>query len=119
MILLISAWYLPNDEAAVGVYQNVSFYVFRLACVGVILFWAVNFSLISLPEITDCSFFIYCTHFPVITLIQRILGKCFAEDFKLLVYWITVIGAIMIPMVIAWVMKRNMKGLWRVINGGR
>lgn len=118
-VLLISAWFLPNVAADLTVEQNVIFYVFRIACVGVILFWTAHLSLITLPESTDCSFFIYCTHFPVITLLQLILGKCFADDFKLQIYLITVIGAILIPMATAWILKRNMKGLWRVLNGGR
>ena len=117
--VLLGAWFLPNGMEK-DIYYNSAYYIFRSASVFVILFLLLKVRSIKIPDLADCSFFIYCTHFPVISLVQRILQYFIKSDsYVLLSYGITVICAITIPMALAWYLKTNIKSLWQVLNGGR
>ena len=68
----------------------------------------------------EYSFFIYCVHFPLITLIARILEKFSTSDQTLLVrYFVTFVLTFLLSIGFAQLLERAIPQVWYILNGGR
>lgn len=114
IMVFIIAYFNENDGA--------SMYFYRLTSPFLIWILIDGISFNKKPEWwMEISFFIYCTHFVIISSLQKIvllvLGKSTLAFF--ITYLITPIIVVLMITVVAYIMKKYMNPIWRFTTGGR
>lgn len=125
LIYIFWSWCLPNGIKRVDMdwVIRLDFISFRLLTPMFLLYvmYILFESNVREKYYMRYSFFVYCMHFPVITILgimlDRVVGiEWYMEMFK---YIIIVIMSYTICVVMAMTLQRFMLPLWRIINGGR
>ena len=122
LLYLVFAWFLPNTKGNMNYYGNLIFISFRLFSIGFALFLVAMIDVYHMvvQHLGEYSFFIYCVHFPLITLIARILEKFSTSDQTLLVrYFVTFVLTFLLSIGFAQLLERGTPQVWYILNGGR
>lgn len=104
-------------------YENATtMYIFRLVVPFTLWILIDGISFSKKPKWwMEISFFIYCTHFVIISSFQKVmllvLGKSTLAFF--ITYLITPIIVVLIITFVAYIMKKYMNPVWRFTTGGR
>lgn len=120
-VLIIIAWFLPNSTREMDILGNALFILFRILsviCFIIIIDVLINKRYQTL-EFMKFSFFVYCVHFPIISLIQLIFDKVFQGCFLLIQYFLTVAITYIVCVGIGVFLKKFIKPVWIVLNGSR
>jgi|GEM_PF-3511050 len=121
----IVAWFLPNgiarQEMTIG--QNTAFALFRLITPVI---WLVIIDWLSILKIKEhrfmrYSFFVYCMHAPIITLLTLIYTKTVTRliDVEIVQYVSVILGAYFFCVLLAMALQQYVPWLWSVLNGKR
>ena len=122
---IIGAWCLPNgiSREEMSWYENTFFIVFRVLTPIVLLplTWYVYHYHIRDRRFMRYSFFVYCMHFPVITILGIVLDKFMGTslDIELIKYLIIVGFTYTLCVLIAMLLEKYSPKLWYVLNGHR
>lgn len=122
LLYLVFVWFLPNTKGNMNYYGNFIFISFRLFSIGFALFLVAMIDVYHMvvQHLGEYSFFIYCVHFPLITLIARILEKFSTSDQTLLVrYFVTFVLTFLLSIGFAQLLERATPQVWYILNGGR
>lgn len=122
---LIWSWYLPNGilTADMSTLQNLAFIMFRIATPFILLF--VMFMMYQYKvkgrQFMRYSFFVYCMHFPVITILGIILERLIGSSWsiELVKYFLIVFSSYSICVIVAIALQTYMPRLWYILNGSR
>lgn len=123
---LISAYFLPNGipSSEMSWLQNLVFILFRIATPLVLIpiLWLLGSRRrIKSRWFMKYAFFVFCMHFPVITLLgiayDKIVGILIPSE--TLKYTIIVIMTYVICVFMAYVIQHCLPSLWYVLNGRR
>lgn len=124
-VYLIFAWFLPNtSRVEMDFCGNILFYIFR--CCSVFI-WILLISYIMEKDVKEYafmnySFWVYCVHFPIISLFSIIINRFFPVDnpvFEILKYLFTVVIVYVICVCVGGTIKRLCPSIWKILNGGR
>ena len=121
----VVAWFLPNgiarQEMTIG--QNTAFALFRLITPVI---WLVIIDWLSILKIKEhrfmrYSFFVYCMHAPIITLLTLIYTKTVTRliDVEIVQYVSVILGAYFFCVLLAMALQQYVPWLWSVLNGKR
>lgn len=121
----IVAWFLPNgiarQEMTIG--QNTAFALFRLSTPVI---WLVIIDWLSILKVKEhrfmnYSFFVYCMHAPIITLLTLIYTKTVTRliDVEIVQYVSVIFGAYFFCVLLAMALQQYVPWLWSVLNGKR
>ena len=123
-IYMVYAWFLPNTTIEMNYFGNFMFYFFRMASIGIwvlLIGYLMNIKVRSYPFM-KYSFWVYCVHFPLISLTSIIFNKFIiyhTSTVELIKYFITIISVYFFSVVTAIVMKKFCPLIWKILNGGR
>lgn len=99
------------------------YYMYRI--ISPLFIWILSdyFKLISMniKSYMKDTFFIFCTHYPIITAVKRILIKLIGNsEIKIfVVYILSIIITLIIILILAKIIKKYFNKLWIIINGKR
>ena len=121
----VVAWFLPNgiarQEMTIG--QNSAFAFFRLISP---IIWMVIIGWLSMVTVKEYrfmrySFFVYCMHAPIITLLTLIYTKTMTRliDIEIVQYFAVIVGTYSFCVLLAVVLQRYTPWLWSILNGKR
>lgn len=121
----IAAWFLPNgiarQEMTIG--QNTAFALFRLITPVIWLVIIVWLSILKVKEhrFMKYSFFVYCMHAPILTLLTLIYTKTVTRliDVEIVQYVSVIFGAYFFCVLLAMALQQYVPWLWSVLNGKR
>lgn len=122
-LYIIGCWFLPNGTENSSYLNNFIFIIFRIItpiCFIPLLVYITN-SNYKVYKWMNYSFFVYCMHFPIITILSLIFEKIsiplvHSESFK---YIIIVVLTYSLCVIMAMFMEHFMPKIWMVINGRR
>ncbi|MDB2103245.1 acyltransferase [Clostridium paraputrificum] len=124
---LFWVWMLPNTTGIQGYVGNFNFYLFRVFSVPIVIAIFVHFnssvnSVKRAPEIFNYSFWVYCVHFPMISIYRLVFEKVFLVKnsvMELIEYFSTIVVVYLGAICIAMIIKKIIPHLWKILNGGR
>ena len=121
---LIFVWMLPNTTGVMSVNGNLCFYVFRLTSVamGILAISFLLYSNIKTYGFMHYSFWVYCTHFPLISLLLLMFShivKADSQFVEILKYFSVVILSYGLSVNLAIFIQRFCPIIWKILNGGR
>ena len=125
VMYIIWAWLLPNgiSRADMTWGQNLDFMMFRVGTPLVLLplTWLLFRYHIRDRKFMKYSFFVYCMHFPVITIIRLVLDRVLGSSLyiELIKYLMIVVASYSICVAMAVMIQRHLPSVWYVINGHR
>lgn len=125
LLLIAMAWLLPNSVNGNGYEGNLVFYLFRFYCIFsfiVIIDWIADFPMKKAPIYMNFSFWVYCVHFPLISLFQVLFKKVtivHSPYFNIIEYCLTVSIVYLVAVMLAIFIKKLLPPVWRILNGGR
>lgn len=125
VMYIIWAWLLPNgiSRADMTWVQNMDFIMFRIATplVFLPLSWILFRYHIRDRRFMKYSFFVYCMHFPVITILGIVLDRLMgmAWYFEMIKYTIIIVLTYTICVLMAMMMQKYTPSLWYILNGHR
>lgn len=124
--IIMFSWLLPNSVDGNQYLGNLMFYMFRLTSVFVLIItigWICQRkTMTKTPSFMRYSFWVYCVHFPLISLFQRgfqriVINK--SVGMNIIEYIATIAFAYVTAVFIAMALKKNMPFGWKILNGGR
>lgn len=125
-VLYISvSWYLPNgiSRFEMNWIQNLAFIMFRIATPIILLPMMLMILARGIKErrYMNYSFFVYCMHFPVITILGIILDRIVGSSWtiELVKYFIIVFSSYSICVIMAIALQTYTPRLWYILNGSR
>ena len=125
IIYIVWAWFLPNGifRHDMAWYQNLDFVLFRIftPIVFLPLMCYVTRKNMKKKEWMNYSFFVYCMHFPVITILRLIMDRVhgFSCNLDLVKYFLIVFLSYSICVIMGMTIRRYLPSVWFVINGHR
>lgn len=123
MAYMICVWFLPNGILQHNYIGNFEFVMFRLLTVVLFVPAACMLSKVEIEpkKWMNYSFFVFCMHFPVISVLALLYGKTVKPvvGSDLLEYLFTVICTYTICVIMAMVLQRYVPKLWSILNGKR
>lgn len=118
-LVLIVAFFLPNSfDDKISIPNSLIYYSFRLICIPPIILLTFVFPDVRNIYFFKYSFFMYCIHFPVISIIKLLFGK-FPFFGVLLEYFLTALITILIVCIIGFIIENKFPKLWGILNGRR
>lgn len=118
----LCAWFLPNGmEKGCFIYRT-EFYMFRLLSpfMACFLAYVIISRKITVRKWMHYSFFVYCMHAPIITVVHIILGKInLFQNTEIIYYICGVFLSYALCVTIAMLMERNFYPIWKILNGNR
>ena len=103
--------------------KSVSYYLYRI--ISPIFVWIlldyIKVKNINIKPWMNDTFFIFCVHYPIITIIKRLLVKIIGTS-KINIfcaYILSIIITIAIIFILAKIMKKYFSKLWSILNGRR
>ena len=124
--IIMFSWLLPNSVDGNLYLGNLMFYMFRLTSVFALIitigWFCQRKTMTKAPSFMKYSFWVYCVHFPLISLFQRgfqriVINK--SVGINITEYIATIAFAYVTSVFIAIALKRNMPFGWKILNGGR
>lgn len=123
ILYVIGAWFLPNGIAWSKMTwdENLFFFIFRLLSPVVGLYLICVLSKYNFKErfYMKYSFFVYCIHFPVITILGLLFEKYIRIDNNLVKYVWIVFFTYPLCVIMALSLKNYLPRLWYILNGRR
>lgn len=122
-IYAITCWFLPNCGETRGGYENSIYLIFRiltpLIFIPTLIF--ITNSTLQVRKWMNYAFFVYCMHFPIITILTIIYDRICSPfvHSELIKYFLIVAITYTLCVLIAMFCQRFMPKFWSVINGGR
>ena len=120
---IICVWFLPNGILQHNYRGNFEFVIFRIFTV---VFFVASACMLTKVDIEpkkwmNYSFFVFCMHFPVISVMALLYGKTVKTivGAELLEYTLTVISTYTICVIMAMALQRFAPKLWTILNGKR
>ncbi|WP_041274688.1 acyltransferase family protein [Desulforamulus reducens] len=122
ILFLCSAWFLPNTTGDMDIYGELAFYLFRLICPFImLLLCSYDSSKIQVKFYMRYSFFTYCVHMPLISVVQYVTSRVVFADSWLLIaeYMLTPFVILTIIVCAATLLSKYFPHIWKVCNGWR
>ena len=124
LIFIFSPLFLPNTTGKMKILGNFMFLLFRLYSVFVWIYIisSIESKTIKVKEYMKFSFWIYCVHFPIISLVTIVITKIMYGDsnFILIIRFIvTICLTFTISLILGMLIKKIMPKTWKLLNGGR
>lgn len=125
LLYVYASWYLPNGMSRFEMnwIQNLAFIMFRIATPIILLPTMLMILARGIKErrYMNYSFFVYCMHFPVITIIGIILDRIVGSSWtiELVKYFIIVFSSYSICVIMAIALQTYTPRLWYILNGSR
>lgn len=121
LLYIVSCWFLPNGSRTNFV--NLVYILFRIVTplIFIPILIYITESNIKTREWMNFAFFVYCMHFPVITVLSLLYDKWISSFFHnhLFKYFIIVFFSYSLCVIMAILIQRFLPKIWNVINGGR
>jgi fucose 4-O-acetylase-like acetyltransferase len=123
LLYILLCWFLPNSSNDSSITSNFVFILFRVITPFFYLPFMINIanSNTKTYEWMNYSFFVYCMHFPVITILSMIYDKTIMRvaDFELLKYILIVTMVYALCVMMAMCLRRFLPVVWNILNGRR
>lgn len=121
---LILIWFLPNTTGKMDYYGNFMFYLFRgysIIIWTILMGYLTNYN-IKKYSFMGYSFWVYCIHFPLISLCLRLLEKYIKVESSVIEcckYFGIIIMVYSLCILLGWGMQKYTPKIWKILNGGR
>lgn len=123
VLYMIGCWFLPNGMRNPSSTINLLYVFFRIVTPIIyipVLIYLTNSS-IKVYKWMNYSFFVYCIHFPMITIVTLVFDKTFSPfaHFELVKFLFIIVATYTICVLMAMFCQRYIPKVWSVINGRR
>lgn len=121
-VYLVLVWFLPNTTSKMNSLGNIVFYLFRIYSVVVFVVIISFFIGRTYPMVGNYSFWVYCVHFPVISLYQKLLNRVLPQNrisVELIKYFSTIMVGYIVCILLAHILRACCPRIYKILNGGR
>lgn len=123
VIYCLAAWFLPNGSEKGNAIYSFEFTLFRLAsplAFSYVIISIMNLN-IKVKKWMQYSFFVYCMHAPIITLVTLVYSKLIPTFYgsELFQFFVVIFLTYVLCVILAMFLERYLSPVWKILNGKR
>lgn len=123
VIYCLAAWFLPNGSEKGNAIYSFEFTLFRFVsplAFSYVIICIMNLN-IKVKKWMQYSFFVYCMHAPIITLVTLVYSKMIPAFYgsELFQFFVVIFLTYVLCVILAMFLERYLSPVWKILNGKR